>query len=202
MSEKRGCGCGCFPPLLIVCLLLIIIFFFRFQLLTASGNFLVRNEKPVPADAAVVLAGDQYGNRTLTAGRLVREGYVPYAIISGTPRMLQNEADEDIQFAVKNGYPSSYFHPFRQDTDSTKSEAAALAASLRSQGIHRILLVTNNYHTRRANFILRKAAPWLVIHTIAAPDRFFDPSNWWHTRNGQRIWLTEWAKTLSAWVGY
>jgi uncharacterized SAM-binding protein YcdF (DUF218 family) len=174
---------------------------FRIQVLAAAGNYLVLNQIPQKSDVIVVLAGDQYGNRVLKAGELVKAGWAPYALVSGTPVLLSNEADLNIAFAVAKGYPARYFRPFKLDTDSTRDETCLIAAELKRQGVRSVLLVTNNYHTRRAQALMRKAAPTLAVLTIAAPDRYFTPNGWWKTRGGQRIFLLEWLKTFSAWIG-
>jgi uncharacterized SAM-binding protein YcdF (DUF218 family) len=181
--------------------LAVVVLIFRIQILTAAADYLVQNQAPSKSDVIVVLAGDQYGNRVLKGGELVRDGWAPYALVSGTPLLLTNEAELNIAFAVARGYQAKYFRPFERDTDSTRDESSLIAAELRSEGVHSVLLVTNNYHTRRAGALMRKAAPFLRVRTIAAPDRYFTPDGWWKTRSGQRIFLYEWLKTFSAWLG-
>lgn len=202
MMRLRGFACGCFAPLLILLSLLALGAIFHVWVLTALGGYLVKNEPPRKADAIVVLAGDQFGTRILTAGKLIRDGWAPYAIIDGTPFYGTNEADVAIAFAIANGYPPSYFRRFERDMDSTREETTRLARTLKQTGVRSIILVTSNYHTRRASSLMKKAAPWLEIDTVAAPDRYFSPSGWWKTRGGQRTFLYEWLKTFSAWVGY
>ena len=199
-SSRRGCSC--LPTLLLAVLALAVLYVFRFSILTAAGQFLISAEPPRKADIIVSLAGDEFGLRVLTAGQLVREGYAPYAVVSGIPELLMSEADELIRFAELHGYPPSYFRPLRHASDSTKSEEALIAQELKTRGVHSVLLVTSNYHTRRAGALMRRIAPWLEVHTIAAPDRFFTADGWWKSRAGQRTFLYEWLKTFSAWVGY
>ncbi len=58
----------------------------------------------------VVLAGDFSGNRILTAGDLVRRGFAPKALVSGpSGEYGLHETDLAIPFAVRHGYPESYF---------------------------------------------------------------------------------------------
>src|SRR6187551_2960405 len=102
MNRRGGCLRGCLSALFLLCCVALIGFVFRVQILTALGSFLVRNEPPQKADAVVALAGDDFGQRVLTAGELVRSGYAPYALISGNPYLLTNEADETIAYAQAN----------------------------------------------------------------------------------------------------
>jgi len=59
-------------------------------------------------------------------------------------------------------------------------------------GWKRILIVTSNYHSRRALFIFdRVLPPDLSLHVSAARDSEFNPSDWWETRTGQKLFLDE-----------
>lgn len=201
MSRRLGCPCGCFAPGILLLAALVGILLFRAPLLTALGSYLVVDEAPVKSDAVVVLAGDAFGNRVLKAGELVREGWAPYALVSGTPLLLESEAALNIQYAESKGYPAAYFRPFEREMDSTRAETADIGGELCREGVHSILLVTNNYHTRRAERLMKRADPSLRVRVVAAPDHYFTPDGWWKTRSGQRIFLYEWLKTFSAWLG-
>lgn len=147
-----------------------------------------------------VLAGDTYGNRILKGAELVREGYAPKAVISG-PEGLYGfyECDLAIPFAVKAGYPASYFVPFPHGAKSTREEAADSAEELRRLGAHRVLLVTSEYHTRRAGNVFRAAAPDLTFIVVSAPDRYFTRTGWWRDREARKTFLIEWMKTIAGW---
>jgi uncharacterized SAM-binding protein YcdF (DUF218 family) len=176
--------------------------FERYRILTALGGFLVSASPPEKADIAVVLAGDFSGSRILTAAALERRGYVPLVLVSGPAGEYgQHECDLAIPFAVKRGYPESYFAHAEYDAKSTGEEAAAIVPELRRRNVHKLLLVTSNYHTRRASAVYRKAAPDLTVITVAAPDDDFSPDGWWHTREGRKTFLTEWEKTVAFWLG-
>jgi uncharacterized SAM-binding protein YcdF (DUF218 family) len=194
-------GCGCLAPLLLFVVILLL-FVFHLQILAAMGAALVRNDPPEKADVVVALGGDEFGYRVLTAAQLVKDGWAPYALISGTPYLSSNQAELSIAYAEAHGYPRSYFRPFERAMVATRDETERIAEFLNAQRIHKMLLVTSNYHTRRATFLLHKAAPGLQIRTIAAPDKYFTPEGWWKTRGGQRTFLLEWTKSFAAWAGY
>jgi uncharacterized SAM-binding protein YcdF (DUF218 family) len=166
--------------------------------LAALGRELVRDEGPAHADIAVVLAGDYYGDRILRAAELVKQGYVPSVLVSG-PHLLYGlyECDLEIPFAVKRGYPESWFIREPNEALSTRDEAAAILADLRRRGVHRFLLVTSNFHTARAAHIYRAAAPDLDMRVVAAPDKYFRADGWWHNREGRKIFVVEWMKTVA-----
>jgi len=175
---------------------------FHSQILGALGGYLVQDDAPQKADAAVVLAGDGWGYRLLTAAQLERDGYVPKVLVSGPDGAYGlHESDLAIPFAVKHGYPEGYFVAVDHEARSTREEAMALLAEIRREGIRRLVVVTSNYHTRRAGRIFRQAAPDLTIVVVGAPDRYFTARGWWGNREGQKTFVTEWEKTIAGWFG-
>lgn len=170
--------------------------------LGALGKFLIAADQPAPADLAVVLAGDGYGHRILKAAELVREGYVPRVLVSGPAGYYgSHESDLAVTLAVKRGYPEDYFLKFPHEAHSTREETQVVAPELRRLGVHNILLVTSDYHTRRAGRIFRAGAPGIGVRVIAAPDEYYRWDHWWQDRDARKIFLLEWMKTFSSFAG-
>jgi uncharacterized SAM-binding protein YcdF (DUF218 family) len=175
--------------------------------LPAMGAALVHNDGPAKADLAVVLGGDFNGDRILKAAELVRQGYVPAALISGPAGFFgQHECDFAINYAVRAGNPATWFIPYPAEVHSTRDEARVILADLHHRGdIHRILLVTSNYHTGRAGRIFRAAEQKLGggidIRVVAVPDRNFRPDSWWTSREGQKVAFGEWLKVVTSAFG-
>ncbi len=170
--------------------------------LGALGRYLVHTDPPFRADIAVVPGGDGYGHRILTAAGMVRQGYAPLVLVSGPDGMYDlHESALAIPFAVKRGNPASWFAALDHDCTSTRAEAGAVAAELRRRGVKRCLLVTSDYHTRRAGRLFRAAAPEIEFRVLAAPDEYYRADAWWRSREGQKIFMLEWTKTAAAWFG-
>lgn len=196
----RGCGC------LAICLFGLLVagivgYFLREPLGAMAASFLVRAEPPVKADAALVLGGDDDGERTLKAAQLAKAGWVPVVYLSGPKSLTGYESGEMLSFAKAHGFPASMFQEIHHSSTSTRAEAAAVTPELRRRGIRSILLVTSLYHTRRACYLFHRAAPDLEIHAVAAPDPDFTLGSWWKSRRGRKIFVLEWMKTLAAWAG-
>lgn len=173
---------------------------FHTAILSALGNFLVKAGPPEKSDIVVVLAGDGFGHRILTAGQLVKDGFAPKALISGPDGIYGNyECDLAIRFAAKAGYPESYFIRAPHHARSTDEEVRVLTAKLRELGVKRMILVTSNYHTRRAGKDFHRIAPDLQIFVVAAPDEYFQPDTWWRNREARKTFLYEWMKTVAEW---
>jgi uncharacterized SAM-binding protein YcdF (DUF218 family) len=182
--------------------LLVVVFVARGLWLPAFGHGLIHDDGPAKADIAVVLAGDPYGHRILKAAELVKQGYVPAVLVSGPAGIYGlYESDLAVAFAVRHGYPTEWFIPFRNTSLSTRDEAGGILAELRRRNIHSFLLVTTSYHSARATRVyrslLRASAGSLTFRTVAAPDEFFSPGSWWKVREGRKIVYTEWSKTIA-----
>ena len=200
MTAARRNALGLVAVAVFLCLILALA---HEPILRNAGEFLVEDQGPEKADAILVLAGDMRGLRIMRAGELVRSGYAPVALVSGPYDIYGvNEAELAIQFAVRKGVPAAYFEPLRLRALSTNEEAQAYVPELRKRNIRKLLLVTSDYHTRRAGETFRRVLGSDVqVRTVAAPDPFFAPGSWWHNREGQKTVFFEYSKTLASWVG-
>ena len=170
--------------------------------LGALGAYLISAGPPAHADYAVVLAGDSYGHRVIEGGELVRQGYVRKALVSGPGGYYgMSESELAVNFAVKNGYPADYFIQFHHNARSTQAEAEVVIPELRRLGAHSFLLVTSDYHTRRAGHYFRRLASGMDMRVVAAPDEHYRWNSWWRSREGQKIFYLEWSKTVASLFG-
>lgn len=188
--------------LLLFAAVLLLAAIFHNPVFGAMGAYLVHADPPQKADVALVLGGDSWGHRILTAGQMVRDGYVPKVMVSGPDGLYDNhECDLAIPYAVRHGYPEAYFIHAEHSARSTVAEARTLIPVLRKAGYKKIAIVTSNYHTRRAGNIFRALAPDLTFVMIAAPDEHFTPDGWWRDRESQKTFLNETEKTFATWLG-
>lgn len=164
------------------------------------GEWLVSSDTPAPADLIVVLGGDFWGRRVTEAAELGRQGYAPHVMISG-PNYTQNgvpspEGDLATQFLVDKGYPRSLFWTFRHHAASTIDEAKVLGPELRRLKAKRILIVTSNYHSRRASLVYHAVLPFAEVRVIGVPEWYFQPESWWKTPVGRHLTQSEWSKIM------
>ena len=167
------------------------------------GGYLVQADPLVKADAVLVLAGDWNGDRIVNAAELVKQGYAPAVYVSGPMTLYGvNEATLAINYAVSRGYSRDIFVPMISGAFSTRDEVAYFGPELRRKGVHRLLIVTSDFHTRRAGKLFRKGlGPDFEIHMIPTPDRHFTPNGWWQDREGQKVLFFEWSKTIAVLLG-
>ena len=174
--------------------------------LPVFGYGLIHDDGAAKADYAVVLGGDYWGLRVSFAGDLVRKGYVPRVLVSGPPGFYGlNEADAAIDYAASKGYPREWFIPVHHTGLSTRAEAEVFYPELQRLGAHSFLLVTSNFHSARARRIFlseagkHPGAP--VVRMVASPDKFFQPSKWWRSREASKTVFFEWTKTVATALG-
>ena len=152
----------------------------------------------VTADMIVVLAGDFSGNRILIAGDLVRQGFAKQALVSG-PAGAYGMYESDLAIPLCGPARVSGIL-FRRASERFAFHGGRsrrrLSPELRARHVHRVDIVTSNYHTRRAGNIYRSQAPDLDIHMVAAPDPTYTPDGWWKNRDARKTFLLEWMKTV------
>lgn len=174
----------------------------REPLLEAAGGFLVAKESPVKADVIVVLGGDSRGVRAGEGCELLKASYAPQLWISGNQNFFGlHESDAARDFVIARGCKAEQVAALKLPVDSTRDEAEMIGRRLREQGAKTCLLVTSNYHTRRAGRIFRRVNPDLEFRVVAAPNDDFRVQEWWRHRHSQRIFLNEWLKTIAYLVG-
>ncbi|HKU21498.1 MAG TPA: ElyC/SanA/YdcF family protein [Terriglobales bacterium] len=174
-------------------LLLLLIFFLGY-----AGRFLVVDQ-PQRSEAIVVLAGGR-DDRYYKGLEMLGKGYA---------NILFLDARTDV--VVFGRTPASMGQAFIQTSagallgktsmcpitgDSTYEEAAHVADCLRPTGARHVLLVTSDYHTRRAFQIVRARMPQYQWSVGAAHNSYDFGVNWWRHREWAKTTLLEWTKLL------
>jgi uncharacterized SAM-binding protein YcdF (DUF218 family) len=137
------------------------------------------------SDALIVLGDDNfYADRATRGAQLFREGKAPVIVASG--RRLRPSAgiaelmEHDL---AERGVPRDKIVRFAHDADSTLEEAQALARLAKERKWHSVIVVTSNFHTRRARYIFRRVFPQgMEVRMASARDGDFDPELWWEKR--------------------
>jgi uncharacterized SAM-binding protein YcdF (DUF218 family) len=188
--------------LLVFLAFLAFVYAVRHPLMRLAGQFWVIDEPGEHADVIIVLGDDNYsGDRAAHAADLYRAGLAPQVVASG--RFLRPYAEiagmmeHDLE---SRGVPAASIVKFSHRAANTREEAEALRGVVASHGWKRVLVVTSNYHARRARFIFgRVFPPAVTLRVSAAQDSEFDSSHWWETRLGQKLFFNEVVGTVVAW---
>ena len=200
-GSQRG---GIFFRLIFLMFLAIALFFLylvRYPLLRMAGSFWVVDDGPQYSDAIVMLSDDNYqADRAAHAGELYKAGWAPRVVGSG--RLLRpyaGIAELEAHDLTDRGVPAGAVVKFPQNGRNTREECAAIGAFVSSRGWRRILLVTSNYHTRRAKYICSRVFPTgTILRVSPARDSDYDPDNWWKTRQGAKMFFNESVGLIAA----
>lgn len=195
-AAQRG---GIFSRLLGLMFLIILlglVYFARHPLLRLAGEFWVVDESPAPADAIVILGDDNYGgDRAGRAAELFKAGWAPRVVASGRYlRPYATIAELEEHDLTDRGVPQTAVVRLEHHAADTREEAVAIAQLAASRGWKRLIIVTSNYHTRRARYICERSLPaGTTLRMVAARDSEYDPDNWWRSRQGIKIFAHEFA---------
>lgn len=161
-----------------------------------SAKFLVIDD-PQHADAMLVLAGET-DRRPARALELLNQQYAPRIVLdvpadeivyeSSLLQLAQNWVNAQPQSKAISICP---IHGL-----STKAEAAEAAQCLHKEGDRSVLIVTSDYHTRRALSEFQKQAPGFTFHVAAAYDPTQFGVRWWQHRQWAKMNVDEWLRLV------
>ena len=170
------------------------IYLARQPILRAMGNYWVVEEQLEPADAIILLSDDNFSaDRAARAAELYRAGWAPRVVASGRKlRSYAGLAELMQRDLMERGVPADAVVRFPHQADNTFAEAQVLRPFVVEHGWRRILVVTSNYHTRRARYIFRHVMPEsLRVRIAGARDSEYDPDRWWQARQGLKLFGRE-----------
>lgn len=185
----------------------LIVWFLAGSLLAFAGRWLDVGETPHKADYALVLGGDE-NVRPFVAAALWRTGFVRRVLAS---RVADSPAVEDglavpthevIRRVLRvRGVPETSIIVFDTPCSTTRDEAVVLARYLEREPSATVLVATNDFHTRRARWVVRNALGDRASQAsmISAPTETFALEEWWRSQAGFRFVVNEYLK-LTAYV--
>jgi len=173
---------------------LVVLYLVRNPILRLAGSFWVVDETPQVSNVIVILSDDNYGgDRATRASELFRSGMAPRILASGRNLRSYASIAELMEHDLKDRrVPANAIIPLAHRAEDTREEADTVSQAIAAHGWKKVLLVTSNYHTRRARYIFERTLPvGTELRVIAARDMDYDPDNWWHTRMGVKIYFHE-----------
>jgi hypothetical protein len=161
-----------------------------------AGRMLVVDD-PQPSDVILVLAGET-DRRPARALQLLDQGYGRRVVID-VPGAVRIYSSTEIELAKK------YVQGLRQAASvricpieglSTRDESHDVEKCLAAEEGRRILIVTSEFHTRRALSIFRQELRGRSFSVAAAHDETQFGTRWWTHRQWAKTCLDEWMKAL------
>jgi uncharacterized SAM-binding protein YcdF (DUF218 family) len=176
-------------------------------LLFLGGKLLVATD-PVPQHAAVavVLQGSIVAEKVRIAGalNLLQSGVADRALLSVPKESYWGESIPPVARAyLERTYGRDLaarvdFCETNEDVSSTVQEAQALGPCIRQHQWHSVVIVTSDYHTRRAGILWRRiigSDPNVHLWVEGVKDPEFQQP-WWRHRQSAKIWFMESIKLL------
>ncbi|HTP67486.1 MAG TPA: YdcF family protein [Dongiaceae bacterium] len=198
-SSEHGGIVGSLIALLCLALLCAIIYLARHPIMRFAAETWIVDEPAPHADAILVLGDDNfYADRATRAAELSREQIAPVVVASG--RRLRPSAgiaeliEHDL---IERGVPKEKIVRFSHDADGTREEAEFLAKLAAERHWKSVVIVTSNYHARRARYIFEHVFPG-TVSVASARDADFDPQRWWEKRKSTKLFVRELAGMVVA----
>lgn len=168
--------------------LLILLYNFREQL----GEYLVVDETPRRSDVIIVLTGDRY--RVDKAIVLYQRGYARKILFSGCE---PEQAKFMTEKAASAGIPRENI-AWESSSKNTYQNAKYSYDYMKNNDLKTAIVVTSDYHTRRAFLCFESVFPQAQDFVISARrDNFeYNARNWWRNDKWRQVFFLEYAKLL------
>jgi hypothetical protein len=161
-----------------------------------AGRFLVM-DAPRSSDVILVLAGET-DRRPELAVQLLAQGY-------GRRIVLDVPADAKIYEFTEIQLAQKYVQDLKQtasvslcpiDGLSTKEESKDAGKCLAREPCKSVLIVTSDFHTRRALSVFRREIPGYDYSVAAARDGSQFGVRWWSHRQWAKTFVDEWLRLV------
>jgi uncharacterized SAM-binding protein YcdF (DUF218 family) len=194
MRRERGGVTGKLIGL--VCLLLVVgaLYFLRHPLLRFVGENWIVEDPPQKADAIIELSIDNfYADRATRTAEIYRQGLAPMVVASGVRLRPYAGVSELMEHdLIERGVPKDKILKYPHDAENTREEAEALLKLAAQKKWKSVIIVTSNFHTRRARYIFRRVFPGNISVSVAgARDGDFDPERWYERRKSVKEFVKE-----------
>lgn len=166
------------------------------------GHWLDVGRPVKPADYCLILSGDEE-SRPFAAAALYRHGFVrsqiwlTRAAMPDTPIAERSEAnDRARRILTVLGVPADRIIELPGECRSTFDEAKVLARAIAEHPAATVNVVTSNYHTRRARWIIRTVLGSTAdrVRYVSVPTDYYDADCWWKSEEGFATYSKEFLK--------
>ncbi len=195
----------------IAALILLGLFVAAILVFRGVGNWLVREDPLIHADALVVLSGG-LPYRAVAAAHYFESGYASEVWLTrpeGPSEQMRDlgvqyvsEEDYDRQILIHLQVPEKNVRILPNTVVDTEQEVEEVAGELRKEGKTSVIIVTSPEHTRRVRALWKKLAgePLKAVVRAAREDPF-DADHWWRNTRDALSVVREILGLLNVWAG-
>jgi uncharacterized SAM-binding protein YcdF (DUF218 family) len=184
------------------CSILVILVGIAGLFLIFAGVLLVRKDPLKNSEALVILSGG--GEERLEAGaNLYHDGKVRRIILTETDE-LQTGSSTPITtinydtLASRYGIDKSKIYKTKRTSSSTFEEAEAVLILMKQKEWKSLVIVTDNFHSRRTGMIFDKIFKGSGIKVSVQPVNvkgyWYDPLKWWKDSESRDVTMLEYIK--------
>ncbi len=199
--SQRGGILVSLVTVVMVLLVLVALYLARHPIFRLVGEGWVVEDTLERSDAILVLSDDNfYADRAARAAQVYRQGLGPIVVASGRRLRPYAGIAELIEHdLIERGVPKDKILRVAHDSDNTREEAKTLAQIAKQKKWRSVIVVTSNYHTRRARYIFSHIfTKDIRIRITGAHDDDFDPEHWWEKRISVKKLVREMAAMVIA----
>ena len=163
----------------------------------ANAGSMLLIDAPEPSDVILVLAGET-DQRPALAVRLLQKGYGRRVVID-VPAGAKIYEFSEVELAQKYAHdvgPGDSVHICPIEGLSTRDESRDAEKCLAHEEGNRVLIVTSDFHTRRALSTFRHEIHGKTFSVAAARSESQFGTRWWMHRQWAKTLVDEWLRTL------
>jgi uncharacterized SAM-binding protein YcdF (DUF218 family) len=191
--------------------ILLVLFVAAILVFRGVGNWLVREDPVIHADALVVLSGG-LPYRAEAAAHYFEAGYASEVWLTrpeGPSEQMRelgvqyvSEEDYDRQILIHLQVPEKSVRILPDTVIDTEQEVDEIARELRKEGKSSVIIVTSPEHTRRVRALWNKlAGEDLKAVVRAAREDPFDADHWWRDTRDALSVVREVLGLMNVWAG-
>jgi hypothetical protein len=177
-------------------LVLIILVLFALGVLSQAGSYLLV-DAPQRSDVIVVLAGETY-YRPTRGLQLLDQGYGQRMVLD-VPAAIKIYKYSQLELAqdyVRDLPEAAAISICPIEGLSTKAESKDIQRCLGSEQPKSVLIVTSDFHTRRALSVFRREIPAIQFSVAGARNDTEFGALWWRHREWAKTFLGEWLRLI------
>jgi uncharacterized SAM-binding protein YcdF (DUF218 family) len=192
------------------CLVIFLLFILRRPIMRGFGNHLICEDDLRRAEAIFVLSGNPE-DRAKEAAKLFKKGYARKIISTGQsiPSLFEvinvkmDEATLSRKALIKAKVDSTMLEELHIGT-STREESIAILRYCKQNGLKKIIVVSDKFHTNRINYAFRSIFEEGGIEVIlrGAPSSVYDENFWWASESGLLMVNNEYVKLIYYYIHY
>jgi uncharacterized SAM-binding protein YcdF (DUF218 family) len=183
---------------------------FHKQILRELGHFLIVQDELTRVEAMFVLSGNSF-DRGREAAKIYKDGWSPRVVCLGgeTNPSLELYGICDLSFEAtrrvlqENGVPTMAIDSLAEGT-STFEEFEAISRYCKQRNLHKIMVVSSLFHTRRIDEFFRMRLKFEGIDLIlrGADENAFEEEAWWREEPGLLFVNSEYIKLFYYWLKF